>query len=222
MNMILGTVQGTTLSLKITGLLERKPVILQLLRFGAIGLFNTTIDVLVLNFMAAQFEITRGSGLGWVNIPGFFLAVVQSYFWNKYWAFENESAVNLLKNFFRLASVGIVGAVVYVLVVLGAHESARAVYFSGIFIVFILAQIALWNFFGFFKVKIFEEKPLYARFFIVSLIGFLINSGVLYLVSTYGNLTQNSGDNLNIAKLAATFFSLIWNFVCYKFIVFRR
>lgn len=207
---------------KLTGLLQRRPVILQLLRFCAIGLFNTTIDVLVLNFMAAQFNITRGSGLGWVNIPGFFLAVIQSYYWNKYWAFENEASVNLLRNFFRLASVGVVGAAVYGLVIVGAHMSASSVFFGGLFGVFILAQVVLWSVFGFFKLHLPEQQPVYMRFFVVSLIGFGINSGVLYLASTYLTLTGNPGDNLNIAKLAATAFSLVWNFIGYKLLVFKR
>lgn len=206
---------------KITGILDKYPVILQLLRFGAIGVFNTTVDVLVLNFMAAQFGVTKGASLGWINLPGVMLAVVQSYFWNKYWAFSGES-VNLLKNFFRLAAVGFVGLVIYAMVVVGGHNFAQPIYFVGIFGVFILAQLVLWYAFGFFKQQAQSLQKDYIAFFVVSVVGFLINSLVLYVTTTHLILSANSGDNLNIGKILATLCSLAWNFVGYKVFVFKK
>ena len=207
---------------KLNDLLAKKPVILQILRFGAIGVFNTAIDVLVLNYMAAQFGITKGAQIGWVNIPGVVLAMVQSYFWNKYWTFEKEAVVSVLKNFLRLLSVGMVGILVYGFVVLGAHVQARPVYFIGILLAFVLAQVVLWYAFGFFKEKPEEQRKVYLSFFVVSLIGFLINSTVLYFATTHGNLSANSGDSLNISKVIATCASLVWNFIGYKIFVFKK
>ncbi|MEK7161986.1 MAG: GtrA family protein [Patescibacteria group bacterium] len=206
---------------KITLLLEKYPVLLQLIRFGAIGLFNTTIDVLVLNYMATQFGVTKGASLGWVNLPGFILAVTQSYFWNKYWAFSGEN-VNLVKNFFRLALVGVVGLVIYALVFVGGHNSAPPIYFLGILTVFIIAQLVLWYSFGFFKQQALADKKDYVAFFAVSVTGFLINSLVLYGASTFFVLSTNSGDNLNYAKILATVGSLAWNFIGYKLFVFKK
>jgi putative flippase GtrA len=216
------TVPGLSLAQKESQLLEKYPIILQLLRFGAIGVFNTAMDVLVLNYMSAQFGVTKGSGLGWVNLPGFVLAVVQSYFWNKYWAFSKDS-VNLLKNFLRLASVGVVGVIVYGLVALGGHNFALPIYFLGIFGIFILAQVLLWYAFGFFKQQSAEQPGKdYIAFFVVSAAGFLINSLVLYATTTHFVLSTNSGDNLNIGKIIATAASLVWNFIGYKIFVFKK
>jgi hypothetical protein len=50
----------------------------------------------------------------------------------------------------------------------------------------------------------------------------LINSLVLYFATTHGAVTGNSGDNLNIGKLAATAASLVWNFIGYKIFVFKQ
>ncbi|MBI5529912.1 MAG: GtrA family protein [Candidatus Doudnabacteria bacterium] len=216
------TVQPTSISFKISQLLEKYPVVMQLLRFGAIGVFNTTIDVLVLNYMAAQFGVTKGASLGWVNLPGVVLAVIQSYFWNKYWAFGGETAIGLFKNFIRLVAVGLVGIIIYGLVVLGAHNTARPIYFIGIFTVFILAQLVLWYAFGFFKQQVVGEHKLYLSFFVVSAIGFLINSTVLYLATSHFIFAQNAGDNLNIGKILAVAVSLVWNFVGYKIFVFKK
>jgi putative flippase GtrA len=207
---------------KLNYLLASRPVILQILRFGAIGVFNTAVDVLVLNYLSAQFGITKGAQISWVNIPGVMLAMIQSYFWNKYWTFEKEAAVNLLKNFLRLVSVGVVGVLVYGFVFLGAHVQARPVYFIGIFLVFILAQIVLWYVFGFFKVKPGGQSRVFLSFFLVSAIGFMLNTLVLYLVTTHGNLSSNSGDNLNFGKIVATLASLVWNFLGYKLFVFKH
>ncbi len=207
---------------KITGILNKYPVILQLLRFAAIGVFNTTMDVLLLNFMAAQFGITKGASIGWVNLPGFTLALIQSYYWNRYWAFSGEAVVSLLKNFLRLVAVGVVGILVYGLIVLGAHNFAQPIYFGGIFVVFVLAQLILWYSFGFFKSNLSGEHQPYLSFLIVSLIGFLINSLVLYFTTTHLNLSSNSGDSLNIGKIIATVASLIWNFIGYKIFVFKK
>ncbi len=215
------TVSDLSLAQKVSSLLEKYPIVLQLVRFGAIGLFNTTIDVLVLNYMATQFGVTKGTSLGWINLPGFILAVIQSYFWNKYWAFSGEN-VNLLKNFFRLVSVGVVGLIIYALVFIGGHNSAPAIYFLGILGVFILAQLVLWYAFGFFKQQALADKKDYLAFFAVSVSGFLINSLVLYGASTFFVLSTNSGDNLNYAKILATVGSLVWNFIGYKLFVFKK
>lgn len=217
------TEQNIGIEGKITGLLEKYPVILQILSFGAIGVFNTAMDVLVLNFMSAQFSIHKGVGIGWVNFPGFILAVVQSYFWNKYWAFSGEQQVGLLKNFLRLLGVGITGFIVYVLLILGAHESVGSWYFLLIFAIFILAQVVLWFAYGFSKLSgVNTKKHPVVSFFVVSFVGFVINSTVLYFATTNMVGVGNTGDNLNIAKLLATLFSLIWNFIGYKIIVFKK
>jgi putative flippase GtrA len=212
----------TSLSQKITELLQKRPVILQLLRFGAIGVFNTAIDALVLNFLAAQFGIHKGTGIGWVNFPGFALAVVQSYYWNKYWAFGSESGVSVLKNFLRLVAVGFVGVVVYGLLIVGAHSAARPVYFLSVFAVFVIAQMVLWFSFGFFKQQANDRVQRFLSFFLVSAVGFLINSAVLYAVTTYFTISSNSGDNLNLGKILATGASLVWNFAGYKVFVFKK
>jgi putative flippase GtrA len=57
----------------------------------------------------------------------------------------------------------------------------------------------------------------------VSIIGALINIGAVYLITTYMQPAFGMSDKLwlNVANLAATGLSLIWNFIGYKLIVFR-
>ncbi|MDP3779104.1 MAG: GtrA family protein [bacterium] len=59
------------------------------------------------------------------------------------------------------------------------------------------------------------------KFLLVSGIGIVVNSGVVILITSYPVTFVDSKTLLNIAKLGATVFSLVWNFLGYKFIVFK-
>jgi len=64
-----------------------------------------------------------------------------------------------------------------------------------------------------------------SSFIVVSLIGLAINSGIVYFVTTYASapfsfLTPALWENF--AKVMATGIALIWNFIGYKFIVFKK
>lgn len=145
------------------------PFFAQFGKFVAVGFLNTTIDFGILNLLSAATGITTGAEVGLINIPGFIAAVLNSYFWNKFWVFGDRGEKN-----------------------------------------------------------IFHDFP---KFLLVTVIGLGINSGILIFVTgNVGFLIQNSQvwqpltDNtllLNVAKAAATVISLIWNFVGYKFLVFR-
>ncbi len=64
----------------------------------------------------------------------------------------------------------------------------------------------------------------FSQFFIVSVIGFLINVGLAsFVVNVMGPMRGISPDLwANIGALAATAASLIWNFIGYKFFVFKK
>lgn len=205
---------------KITGLLQKYPVILQLARFGAIGILNTALDFLVLNFVSKTLSISSGAKLGGINVPGFILAVIQSYYWNKYWAFDT-SQVSLLKNFIRLLLVGALGALAMALVLLGSKTGALPSYYLILLIIYAAAELALW--FGFkLSENQTEKTSAFWAFIAVSLIGLLINSVLLSLISKNLSLAANLDLNKNLAKILATGASLIWNFVGYKIFVFKK
>jgi putative flippase GtrA len=133
----------------------------QLARFAAVGILNTAIDFGVLNILSGATGITAGFIVGGVNMPGFLIAVFNSYFWNKLWVFEDRGEKN-----------------------------------------------------------VFQDFP---KFLAVTVIGIIINSGIVILVTTFvapwGGVAAQTW--LNIAKVAATLISLVWNFLGYKFFVFQ-
>lgn len=210
---------------KLAQILEKKPVILQLLKFIAIGVINTALDFIVLNFLISEFKITSGKLLGWVNIPGFILAVSQSYFWNRYWTFEKDLNFSILKNFLRLVVVGVVGGLVFLLTLVASSMQLSSSYFLVILGIFIVCELCIWHNFGFFaKNKILNDVHMgkFTVFFGVSGIGLLINTTVIVLITSYISLSIVPELNANFAKVLATIFSLIWNFLAYKFFVFNK
>ncbi|PIP92113.1 hypothetical protein COW77_01700, partial [Candidatus Wolfebacteria bacterium CG18_big_fil_WC_8_21_14_2_50_39_7] len=64
----------------------------------------------------------------------------------------------------------------------------------------------------------------FSQFMAVSLVGFAINVGAAsLLVNFIGSPESISPERwANIGALSATIISLVWNFVGYKFIVFKR
>lgn len=85
-----------------------------------------------------------------------------------------------------------------------------------------------WNKFWVFSHKRKEGEPIsYSDFFtfiVVSAIGVAINSGAVIAVSTYIHpLFGFSAERwLNIAKVVASAIALLWNFLGYKFFVFKK
>lgn len=201
------------------GLLTR-PVVFQVLRFAAIGGLNTALDILIYNFLSKSFGISAGWTLGLINLVGFSAAVVQSYFWNRSWAFSAAELGGVLKRLVRVVLVGALGAAGLVAVVVASSAYAPAYVYLISLVSFLLLQLALWRSFSFTPAE-GKTTNQFVLFLVVSIIGALINSVAVGLLSQTAFL-QNADLNKNLAKAAATVISLVWNFVGYKLLVFRR
>lgn len=211
---------------RIRTLLASKPVILQLLRFAAIGAINTALDVIILNYITKVFSVTEGAELGLLNAIGFSAAIVQSYYWNKAWTFQKNISGNL-QNAFRLFLVGGLGAVASIAAFLGAVYAFDSTYFLGVLLFFLALEITFWREFGLkAKTGVSDTTKQFISFVAISVLGLLINSFVLSVVSSVifvkMSVFVNPDTIKNIAKVAATIVSLVWNFIGYKLIVFRK
>jgi putative flippase GtrA len=139
-------------------------LIKQFSKFIIVGGINTVIDFLVLNILISVTGITSGAELFILNSISFSIAVVNSYFMNKYWTFQDKTQTK-------------------------------------------------------------KEPVKFSQFLAVSLVGIVINGGVLSLITAYVAIPFVFITPVmwaNIAKLFATGISLIWNFIGYKFFVFKR
>jgi len=89
---------------------------------------------------------------------------------------------------------------------------------------FAMTNSYFWNKFWTFKKEGKATGKNFLQFLIVSGIGWSINTGILVLVTSlipplFGFST---GAWANIAKFGAIFISMVWNFVGYKFFVFKK
>lgn len=64
----------------------------------------------------------------------------------------------------------------------------------------------------------------FVKFFIVAVTGWLLNTGILFGITTYVHPLFGASAALwaNIAKAIATGIVLTWNFIGYKFLVFKK
>lgn len=217
-------------SSKLEKLLLRFPVVLQLARFVAIGVLNTALDFIVLNFLSKTFDISTGTSLGVVNVFGFALAMVQSFMWNRYWAFNgvDGAGTNVAKVFMRLVTVGVVGFAAFASVLISAQLEALPIVYLAILGAFILVEVIVWISFGL-RLGVSHTQSQgkeFILFILVSFVGLIINSAVVWLVSQYivdKGLLSTSPDLIkNVAKIFATGLSLVWNFLGYKIFVFKK
>ena len=205
----------------ITKLLEKFPIIYQFLRFAAIGFINVALNFLILNGISKAMGISQGWSLGAVEAVAFVFALIQSYLWNKTWTFGGEQGVSLWKNVLRLALVGSVGVLSILFVLVGSKFSAPPFYYFGILLVFLICQVVLWRAFGFHTSTTGHVGTSFLAFFIVTLVGFGINVGLVSVISLHLHITQTDLDK-NLAAVLATVVSLFWNFAGYKIVVFKK
>jgi len=126
-------------------------IILQFRKFAAVGTLNTLLNIGVINFLIFLTDITSGVYYSLFVALGFMVAVINSYFWNKFWTFESRMPVNAAEYmrflFFTLVGALLnVGAASLVVNVIGAPENfnpklwANIGAFCGVLVSF------LWNF----------------------------------------------------------------------------
>lgn len=132
----------------------------QIYKFVLTGFLNTGIDIGLFALITWYLGIYHGLGAAIINIFTFLIANVNSFFWNKYWVFQQKQKNYILE---------------------------------------------------------------YLKFLSTSLVALGIHTVVIYLGTT---LIEPIWVNEQLwalgAKIIAVALSLIWNFIGYKFIVFKK
>ncbi len=79
----------------------------QMAKFIVVGGLNTFLDFAILNLLMAATGIAAGGTFSFFKALSFLVAVVNSYFWNKYWTFEVNKGDR--KEFIEFLIVSLVG-----------------------------------------------------------------------------------------------------------------
>jgi putative flippase GtrA len=168
---LIATPAGLTVAYYIS---KKISVIWQLGKFGVTGVMNVLVDMGVLSLLIAFFRDSFNINAKDAVITGleiltfyslykagsFIIANINSYFWNKYWTFNQTG----------------------------------------------------------------EKKTEFLQFFLVSILGFIINVTVASLVFHLGNPTGDlaQGQWGLIGAAMGSIVGLAWNFIGYKFFVFKK
>lgn len=132
----------------------------QFSRFVAVGFLNTAIDFGMLNILSRTSGVHSGLFLGSINIPGFVLAVGNSYIWNKIWVFHDRDKENFLKDFPKFLAVTLVGLIINsgLIIFITAYTPAAN---TGLWLNIAKASATVvtlvWNFLGF-KLIVFNRS----------------------------------------------------------------
>ena len=139
---------------------SKTPTVFQAIKFAAVGVSNTVVDLGIINMLMFITGIAMGWWFSFFKAIGFFAALANSYVWNHTWTFDARAG---------RAGKTIIG------------------------------------------------------FVIVSAGGFLINVGAAsILVNAVPRFLEISPQAwATIGSIAAVLFSMVWNFVGYKFFVFK-
>lgn len=87
---------------------KKIPVLWQVAKFGLVGILNTLMDLGILNFLI----FISGIASGWLYVAfkgtSFSLAVINSYFWNKFWTFREKGTASG-KEFIQFLVISVMG-----------------------------------------------------------------------------------------------------------------
>jgi putative flippase GtrA len=102
----------------------------------------------------------------------------------------------------------------------GIYEGVGIFFLNIISFSFAVVNSYLWNKYWTFQEKSRTGIPTqFAKFLTVSVIGGIINSSVVFLITTYIDPLFSLEGQVwaNVAKVVATAVGLVWNFIGYKF-----
>lgn len=136
------------------------PVLLEVAKFGLVGVLNTMVDLGVLNVFIFMSGIAGGVWFSLFKAISFLVSVTNSYVWNKFWTFKNGK----------------------------------------------------------------EPRPIeFAAFVMIAVVGFVINVGVASLIVNGIGPPIGISQKIwaNVGAVLATLIAMTWNFIGYKFIVFK-
>ena len=138
------------------------PFFAQFGKFATVGFLSSAIDFSILNMVSAATGVTAGIIVGWVNVPGFIVATVNGYLWNKLWVFGAQDGRGVFHSFPKFLAVTIVGLLINsgIIILLTSYNPTAAFPLSSqrgftaaewlnIAKVIATALALIWNFIGY-------------------------------------------------------------------------
>ena len=134
----------------------------QLGKYGVIGVLNTFLNAGIYNLLIFLTDTAIGFILDLFFVMAFIITVINSFFWNKYWSFEEKRTEVFGKealNFFGVSTfVAIINiAMLHIIVnTIGAPANIEPKIWANIALAFTIITAFLGNFFGY-KFIVFKK-----------------------------------------------------------------
>lgn len=134
----------------------------QLGKYGVIGVLNTLLNAGIYNLLIFITDISAGITIDLFFAVAFIVTIINSFFWNKYWSFEERKtetmAAEALKFFSVSAAVAIVNIVILHLIIniIGAPAGLDPKIWANIALASTIITAFLGNFFGY-KFIVFKK-----------------------------------------------------------------
>ncbi|OHA09490.1 MAG: hypothetical protein A3B37_02195 [Candidatus Sungbacteria bacterium RIFCSPLOWO2_01_FULL_59_16] len=131
------------------------PFFVQFGKFATTGFLSASIDFGVLNILSRWSGITAGLIVGGVNVPGFGLAVSNSYLWNRLWVFRQAPVEGVFRDFPKFLTVTVSGLllnsgiVVFITTYVPPQFGTGPEAWLNIAKIAASAVILIWNFIGY-------------------------------------------------------------------------
>ena len=164
---ILGSVLGFTIFapialfiLKLLGKIWK--IFEQFGKFAAVGTLNTLIDLGILNLFIYFTDISSGGLFSGFKVVSFLFATTNSYFWNKFWTFQNKMPVTGKEyaRFFAFTTIGAAintGVASVVVNVFGAPEGMDVKIWANVGALVAVFVSLIWNFLAY-KLVVFKSS----------------------------------------------------------------
>ncbi|MDO8443630.1 MAG: GtrA family protein [Candidatus Azambacteria bacterium] len=134
----------------------------QLGKYGVIGVLNTLLNAGIYNLLIFLTNVALGLAIDLFFVVAFVITVINSFFWNRYWAFSGTGTETIGKDAFQfffvstivaIVNIGILHAIVNVI---GAPAGINLKIWANIALVFTIITAFLGNFFGY-KFIVFKK-----------------------------------------------------------------
>ena len=190
------------------------------------------IASLILGEIVAIFLFFILRGLGFILFPlGILFIVLPIFALIGIWvAFLIGRKISVVFQFAKYATVGFANTAVdfgvlnFLMWSTDIYKGKEIFFLNSISFLVAVTHSYAWNKLWTFRAQEKDVGGQFVQFLGVTLIGLLINGGIVYTITTW--ISPMFGVSIevwaNIAKVVATAVSLIWNFIGYKFIVFKK
>lgn len=131
------------------------PVIFQFGKFASVGFSNTAVDFGVLNFLIFITGFASGGYFSLFKGISFGAAVINSYFWNKFWTFKKKEIKGSEREFLRFLIIALFGLGINVAIasfivnMIGPQFGVPIKFWANIAAICATLMAMLWDFWGY-------------------------------------------------------------------------